>query len=450
MSAADDAASAIPQYPIDRLREPIRRFLHVEAASGVVLFLAAVVALIMANSPWGEAYIGFWKTKVGITIGEFEFRHSLHHWINDGLMAIFFFVVGLEIKWELVHGQLRSVRQATLPVAAAVGGMVVPALLYLSLQHGEPTAHGWGIPMATDIAFVVGCMAILGKRVPLELRVFLLTLAIVDDIGAILVIALGYSEGVDLRWLMWGGLGLLFIFLLLRLGVRRIPVYVVVGVVVWYAIHESGVHATIAGVLLGLAAPAKSEISESGFRAILRRASEAFESGEWARAEHRSEHITRFQQLARDTISPAEYLQGKLHPWSSFVIMPIFALSNADIPMAPGELVEPLALSVIFGLVVGKPVGIILASWLAVKSGRAELPHGISWKVLSAAACLGGIGFTMAIFIAGLALTEAHQVETAKVGILAASVVAATLGVSFLLATLPPVSHQATESESSA
>ncbi len=433
----------LPRYPIDRLRGPVMKFLHVEAASGVVLMLAALVALALANSPWGEAFVGFWKTKVGISIGDFRLQYSLEHWINDGLMAIFFFVVGLEIKWEIAHGQLRDIRRATLPVAAAIGGMMVPALLYTSLQYGKPTAHGWGIPMATDIAFVVGCMAILGKRVPLELRVFLLTLAIVDDIGAIVVIAVGYSEGVDLQWLMLGGLGLLLVFVLLRLGVRRIPVYVFVGLVVWYAVHESGVHATIAGVILGLAVPATTEISEGGFRAILRRASQVFESGQWSSVDHRAEKIAQFQQLARETISPVEYLQGMLHPWSSFVIMPLFALCNADIPLRPGELTESLSLAVIFGLVVGKPLGIVLASWLAVKSGRAELPRGVSWKVLSSAACLGGIGFTMAIFIAGLAFKEPHQVETAKVGILAASVIAASVGMVLLVNVLPKPSKTA-------
>ncbi len=437
MNESADPQLELPRYPIDRVKEPVTRFLHVEAASGVVLLLAAIVALALANSPWGESYLAFWHTKLGITIGEFEFRHSLKHWIDDGLMAVFFFVVGLEIKRELVHGELRDVRRATLPVAAAIGGMVVPALLYLTLQWGKPTSHGWGIPMATDIAFVVGCMAILGKRVPLELRVFLLTLAIVDDIGAILVIALGYSDGIDTQWLMIGGGGLAVVFVLLRLGVRRIPVYVIIGVFVWYAIYESGVHATIAGVLLGLATPAKAEISEGGFRAILRRAGQIFERGEWSALDHRAERIQKFQQLARETISPVEYLEGRLHPWSSFVIMPLFALCNADIPLQPGELTQSISLAIILGLVVGKPLGIIFFSWLAVQSGRAALPHGVSWKVLMSASCLGGIGFTMAIFIAGLAFKEPESVETAKVGILAASTIAAVIGMILLLMTLP-------------
>ncbi len=428
--------NTLPRAPIQVITEPLSRFLHVEVASGVVLLLCAAVALIAANSAWSESYLAFWKMPLGFSIGDFSVVHSLKHWINDGLMALFFFVVGLEVKRELVLGELRDLRRATLPVSAALGGMIVPAAIYLLLQGGEAGARGWGIPMATDIAFVVGCLAILGNRVPKILRVVLLSLAIVDDIGAILVIAVGYTESLDVTMLLLGFLGLAIIFVLGRSGVRSFGVYVALGTLVWFAFHESGVHATIAGVLLGLLTPARSYVSEGALADALERARDVLHGGDWHILPHRSDAVRSFTHTAREVISPVEYLEGALHPWSSFVIMPIFALANAGVSFSPADFGEPVAIAVLVGLVIGKPLGILLFSWLAVKLITKSLPEGLSWRALFGGSCLAGIGFTMALFIAELALDE-PLLAPAKVGVLGASTIAALLGMAVLLVVLP-------------
>ena len=436
MTEDNSTEPKLPQQKINRIVDPVVRFLHVEAASGVVLIGCTVVALVAANSPWSETYLNFWKTEVGFAFGQFEFQHSLKHLINDGLMAIFFFVIGLEVKREIVLGELGDLRRATLPIAAALGGMVVPASIYLATQFGQPAARGWGIPMATDIAFVVGCMAVLGSRVPHQLRILLLSLAIVDDIGAILVIAIGYTDDLSWYWLVIAFFGIVVVRLLAHVGVRRIPIYSAVGVFVWYAFHESGVHATIAGVILGMMTPVEAFLDEGIFGKYLQQAGEVFEGGGWSSTAYRAEKVRRFQFLTRETIPPLEYLETTLHPWSSFVIMPIFALANAGVPLHIADLNDSISIAIVLGLVVGKPVGIVAFSWLAVKFGWAQLPDGISWGVLLAAGCLAGIGFTMAIFIAGLAL-QAEALDTAKVGVLAGSAMSAVLGVLLLIRTLP-------------
>jgi len=371
---------------------------------------------------------------VGFSIGDFTMKHSLKHWINDGLMALFFFVVGLEVKRELVLGELRDPRRAALPVAAALGGMLVPAAFYLVLTSGSPAARGWGIPMATDIAFVVGCMAVLGRRIPHILRVVLLSLAIVDDIGAILVIAIGYTSGLDLRALMLGLGGLGLVVVLARLGVRALEVYVLVGALVWFAFHESGVHATIAGVLLGLLTPARAYLSQGFFARQLDAARHVFE-GDWERVPHRAARLREFQRAGRETVAPLEYLETELHPWSSFVIMPVFALANAGIAVDASAFSDVTTLAVVLGLVLGKPVGILLASFLVVKLLLKGLPEGLSWAALTGGGFLAGIGFTMALFIAGLALEE-PLLASAKIGVLLASVLAAVVGL-ILLGRLP-------------
>lgn len=427
---------ALPRKPIDRLVGPFVRFLHIEAASGVVLLICAVAALAAANSPISQSYLAFWETELGFTIGSFEFRHTLKHLINDGLMAVFFFVIGLEVKREMVLGELRELRRAALPIAAALGGMVVPAGLYLAVQYGQAAESGWGIPMATDIAFVVGCMAVLGSRVPHNLRILLLSLAIVDDLGAILVIAVGYTDDVSTGWLLVAAVGIAVVHLLARSGVRRFILYVAAGVVVWYAFHESGVHATIAGVILGLMTPSRAYLSESIFGEFLNRTSEIFEGTGWETESHRAQKVRRFQHLTRETISPLEYLENTLHPWSSFLIMPIFALANAGVPLRLSAVNDSISLAVMLGLVVGKPLGIATFSFLAVKIGWARLPEGLNWPMLMSAGCLAGIGFTMALFIAELALQQ-DQLDTAKVGVLLASAISAALGLGLLLRTLP-------------
>jgi len=403
---------SLPKEPVDRLLGPLQRFLHIEAASGVLLLITTSAALVAANSPWAGSFLGFWETKAGIRLGGLVLEHSLQHWINDALMTIFFFVIGLEVKREIVEGELSDLRAAALPLAAAVGGMVAPAAIYLALQPSGPGASGWGVPMATDIAFVVGCMAVLGRRVPSGLRVMLLSLAIADDIGAILVIAIGYTASIDWLALGLGVVGIGAVILLQRLGVRRISVYVVAGVLVWFAFHASGVHATIAGVILGWLTPIRPWIGEERLGAIMN------EGGTGGRV---------LEIAARESRSPLARLENALHPWVGFVIMPLFALANAGVKLSPSAFGEPVALAAALGLVVGKPLGILAFSWAAVKARIARLPEGVGWGAIAAGGALAGIGFTMSLFIAGLALPP-HLLDAAKVGILVASAVSAALG----------------------
>jgi NhaA family Na+:H+ antiporter len=418
----------LPRAPIDRLTRPVAQFMHIEASSGFVLLACTLIALGLANSPYSEAFLSFWELPVGIEVGGFAMRHPLHHWVNDALMAVFFFVVGMEVKRELVLGELRDPRRAALPIAAALGGMLVPALIYLLLIGDGPGRSGWGIPMATDIAFVVGCMAVLGKRIPSGLRVLLLTLAIADDIGAILVIAIGYSDGVHLGMLGAGAVGIALVALLSRLGVRSFGVYTVVGIAIWWCFHASGVHATIAGVILGLQTSARSTLDRTVVGRYLSQTDEA--PGDAVGG------VLRVMRVARASVSPLDYLMRALHVWVSFVILPVFALANAGVRLEVASLTHPLALAVGAGLLLGKPIGILAVSYAAVKLRLSSLPAGVTWPVLGAAGFLAGIGFTMAIFIAGLAL-EVHQLDRAKVGILAGSALAAAIGMLLLYTLLP-------------
>ena len=436
MAGSEESRVRLPEEPIDRLIGPFERFMHVEASSGIVLLAATVLALVLANSPMSERFLAFWGTEVGFRLGSFEMIHSLKHWINDGLMVIFFFVIGLEVKRELVVGELRDPRRAALPVVAALGGMIVPAAVYLAFQWGEPGQRGWGIAMATDIAFVVGCIAILGSRVPIGLRVLLLSLAIADDIGAILVIAIGYTESINITALVLAFVGLGVIFFLGRAGVRSFLVYTIVGTLVWLGFHESGVHPTIAGVLLGLLTPTRVYVGEGLFASALDAASGIFHGGAWGDESQRAIKVARFRKLARETVSPVEYLEGALHPWSSFIILPLFALANAGVVIELSDFANPIAQAVAAGLVIGKPLGIVIFSFLAVRIGLARLPEGVTWGVLVGGGFLAGIGFTMALFIAGLALTG-DAMDAAKVGVLGASAVAAIIGMSLLNRLLP-------------
>ena len=429
---AGDHWSIPPVEPIDRVVAPLVRFLHVESAAGVVLLACTLTALVLANSAWSEAFLGFWNQPLGIQVGQAELAHSLKHWINDGLMAIFFFVIGLEVKRELVLGELRDPRRAALPVAAALGGMIAPASLYLALQYGQIAMRGWGIPMATDIAFVVGCMALLGPRVPHSLRVMLLSLAIADDIGAILVIAVGYTQSINLLWLA-AGMGLIVVVWgLARLGVRSLLVYCLCGFLVWLAFHESGVHATIAGVILGLMTPAHSYLNENRFQRVLHGAMEIFQGGRWDREPNRARQARSMVRAARETVSPLAYLETTLHPWVSFIIMPTFALANAGVVFHLADLTAPVSVAVYAGLVVGKPLGIVLFSWLAIRLGVARLPEDVGWGMIVAGGFLAGIGFTMALFIAGLAL-EGELLTTAKIGVLTGSTISALLGIGLVM-----------------
>jgi len=433
---AADSPSAFPDEPIDSVVDPLKRFLHIESAGGIVLLVAAATALVLANSPLADPFLSFWQTHAGVRIGKFSLDLSLQHWINDGLMAVFFFVVGLEVKRELVVGELRDIRNAALPVAAALGGMVVPAAFYLLLQSEAPAAQGWGIPMATDIAFVVGVLALLKDRIPNGLRIMLLSLAIADDIGAILVIAVGYTQNIQgvALLLAMGGVGV--VLALFRLGVRNMAVYTLCMLLVWLALHESGIHATLAGVVFGLLTPTRSWVGQGRLGATARRTL-CFLKGEgWARSQERYETLRAMELAARESIPPLQRFENLLHPWSGFVIMPLFALANAGVAISPEQFSHPVAAAVVCGLFLGKPAGIAAASWLAVKSGVARLPTGVAWGPIVGAGFLAGIGFTMALFISGLALAG-PLLDAAKIGILVASLLSALVGVALLVCFLP-------------
>lgn len=439
MAKRPDAASrlpALPEKPVDRILHPLTRFLHVEAAGGIVLLACTVAALALANSPLADGFLKLWKTPVGFQVGSFTAVHSLRHWINDGLMVIFFFVIGLEVKRELVLGELRELHRAALPIAAALGGMIAPAAVYLALQWGGEGLRGWGIPMATDIAFVVGCLALLGSRVPYGLRIMLLSLAIVDDIGAILVIAIGYTETIHLAALALGAVGIGLIVGLMKAGVRNVGLYTVLGTFVWLAFHESGVHATIAGVILGLITPAGSWVSRGLLGEIIDKAGRVFRGGSDEAAGDHYSMLRHVEEASREAISPLERLETSLHPWVGFAIMPLFALANAGVPVRLSGLAAPVSVAVMAGLVLGKPLGIVAVSWLAVRLGVARLPDGVGWGVMAAAGCLAGIGFTMALFIAGLALSG-PLLDVAKMGVLFGSVISAAVGMGFLVKLLP-------------
>lgn len=436
-------AVPLPKAPIQRMTRPFRRFLEIESASGVVLVVCAAIALVVANSPASHAFHEFWDIHFRVGIGRFNLDETLHFWVNDGLMTLFFFVVGLEIKREIVAGELSTPRKAALPVVAAMGGMVVPAGVYLALMHGQPGEKGWGIPMATDIAFVVGVLAVFGSRVPIGLKVFLLSLAIADDIGAILVIAAVYSGSPDLTALgaAAGGFGL--IYSLNRLGVRTIPLYMVVGTGIWLAVLRSGVHPTIAGVVLGLMTPASAWVGRATLKEamanLLGRLTAERTQGEAAEVGHHD--FERLAFAAKESASPLERLEGTLHPWVGFAIMPLFALVNAGVEFRPAAVTDPIAFAVALGLLLGKPLGIVALSLLAVKLKLAQLPDGVTLRMLVAAGCLGGIGFTMSLFIANLGLAEEH-LDAGKCGILIGSGLSAVIGSALLFTSLPKASEK--------
>jgi NhaA family Na+:H+ antiporter len=428
--------SGFPKEPIDDVIDPLKRFMHIEASSGIVLIVVTFTALVLANSPLSERFLAFWKTPVGFRIGSFQMFHSLQHWINDGLMAVFFFVIGLEVKRELVMGELQDLRQAALPIAAAIGGMVVPACIYISLLHGTPGDRGWGIPMATDIAFVVGCLTVLGSRVPSSLRVMLLSLAIADDIGAIVVIAIGYTESLNLTALILGVVGIGIIIGLMELGVRNLAVYLFLMLLVWFAFHESGIHATIAGVIFGLLTPTKAWISEGRLGMIADNTCNFLLGEGWSGSSDRYDILRKMEVAARKSISPLERFETELHPWVGFLIMPLFAIANAGVKIQLSDFTNPVATAVLLGLLIGKPAGIAVFSWLAVRLGFARLPKGVSWGAIVGGGFLAGIGFTMAIFIASLAL-EGNLLDPAKVGIIVGSFLSAIIGLAALVFLLP-------------
>lgn len=415
------------------LLSSLQQFIRDQGGSGLVLLLATALALLWANSPWGASYDALWHIPVSFSIGNWTLSESLHYWINDGLMVVFFFVVGLEIKREFLVGELARPRQAMFPIVAALGGMLVPALIYTVFNLQSDAGHGWAIPVATDIAFALGVLSLLGRRVPFALKLFLTAVAIVDDIGAVLVIAIFYSN--ELNWLALGAAAvvLLALMLLNRLTVRNPLPYALLGILLWLAFLGSGVHATLAGILLAATIPTNPRIDGASF---LRRSTSYLEKFEKA-GEHGPSILTNreqrsavreLEQVAESVTSPLQRLEHALHPWVAFAIMPIFALANAGVRLQGdigAALTSSIGLGVILGLVLGKQIGITLFAWLFTRTGLASKPRGLSWRHIYGAAWLGGIGFTMALFITNLAFNEAELIETAKLAILSASLISA-------------------------
>jgi NhaA family Na+:H+ antiporter len=422
--------------PVDRLLGPLQRFLRLEAASGILLLAAAVFAFAWANSPWAASYEAFWSTTFGVRVGSFALEKPFLLWVNDGLMAIFFFVVGLEIKRELTAGELRDPRRAALPLLCALGGMLAPALVYVAFNAGAETLRGWAIPAATDIAFAVGVLALLGSRAPLGLKIFLTALAIADDLGAVVVIALFYTSDLDTAALVAAALAFAAAFSLNRLGVRSPLPYALVGAALWLATLKSGVHATVAGVLLAFAIPSRAGLAAESFASRVRALLARFERA----PEERADALHALAEGCVQAQAPLARIEHALVPYTSFVVMPLFALANAGVALSGGAgaaLASPVTLGVALGLLIGKPLGVAGAAWLAVRAGIATLPAGVSWRQLQGAACLAGIGFTMSLFIAGLAFGGgAHgeaampsaPLDAAKLGILGGSLLSGALG----------------------
>ena len=413
---------------------PILQFAAIEAAGGVLMLIATVAALVWVNSPWQDSYFDFWHTHVSFSVGDYHFEHDLEHIVQDGLMAVFFFVVGLEIKRELVNGQLRDPRFAALPAVAALGGMVVPALVYYAFNAGDPGQDGWGIPMATDIAFAMGILSLLGNRIPRQMKVFLLTLAIVDDIGAILVIAIFYTSNLSGNWLLTAAVLLAGILVLRRLEVWYLPVYLVIGVAFWLAVLESGVHATIAGVVLGLITPAKPLQSEEDARSWAK----------WLQMQDvvDLDDVRRVGFHLRESQPVSLRIEELLHPIAGYIIIPLFALSAAGVELS-GDVVSdavtsPVTLGVVIGLVVGKTAGISVFSWIAHRLGWVTIPKSMTGLHMVGLSMVAGIGFTVSLFISRLAFDNPSIADESKIGIIVGSLIAAVAGLAILSRTEPP------------
>ncbi len=428
----------IPAKPsrLDPLLQPIHAFLAAESAGGIILLLSAVAALIWANSPWGDSYAHFWHAKLAITFSGHSFAMSLEHWVNDGLMVIFFLLVGLEIKREVIIGELASVRRASLPIAAAIGGMVVPAGIYIAINAGGPGARGWGVPMATDIAFAVGVLALVGRNVPTSVKIFLLAVAIVDDLGAVLVIAIFYTSEISLPALGVAGGFLAALVALNALGVHRPLPYLLLGVGLWAATLASGVHATVAGVLLAFTIPASRLIEEKPFSDYARKMLTRFDRDTSAApdkiSEDQSHCLKALEEASQAVQTPLALVEHALLRPVAFLIVPLFALANAGVDLRTGAadaIAQPVTWGVFLGLLAGKPVGVLLASWLAIKTGIASLPDGATVRQVVGVSFLCGIGFTMSLFVANLAFPgDVALLSATKLGIIAASLLSGVAG----------------------
>lgn len=434
--------------PVDTLIRPFKRFAAIEGAGGIILLIMTVIALVWANSPWAAGYEHFWHTPITLEIGPYTLTNSLVHWIDDGLMGIFFFFVGLEIKREVLVGELASLKKSALPLMAALGGMIFPAIIYTLVNGGHPdTARGWGIPMATDIAFALGILALLGKRVPASLVVFLAALAIADDIGAVLVIAIFYTAQLSVVYLLIGLAAFVVAIIANAAGARNPITYGIIGLIAWLAFLKSGVHATIAGVLIAMAVPAKQRINLRRFidygQFLLNRLKGAKDIRNSAFASNeQAELIQTLEDSCEHVMTPLQRYEHGLQQWVAFFIMPVFALANAGVSVGGNfvrDLTSPIGIGIVLGLVVGKQIGVTLFSWISVKTGLAVLPRGVTWRHIYATSWLAGIGFTMSLFVANLAFGESEFGEMSKVGILSASIIAGTIGYMILRRTpLPP------------
>lgn len=432
---------------IEILLKPINEFLHQEASGGIILMICTVIALVWANSSWSDSYHHLWHTHLTMNLGSLlSLDYTIHHWINDGLMAIFFFTVGLEIKRELLVGELSSLQKASLPIAGAIGGMVAPALFYVIFNSGGEGVNGWGIPMATDIAFVVGIMALLGPRIPLTLKIFVLALAIADDIGAVLVIAIFYTAEISITALIIAGIVLVILAVLNKLGTKSLIPYTILGIILWLAFLKSGIHATIAGVLLAFTIPASSRYNTQKFSDKIKQLISKFDSsGEESENvlsnQNRQTSVMAIEESCEKVLTPLQRFEHGLHPWVAFLIIPVFALANAGVTLAGldilAALFSPISLGIIIGLFVGKQFGIFAFSFVAVKMKFASLPEGVNWKNLYGAGILAGIGFTMSLFIAGLAFNDPNLIDLSKIGVLTGSLLSGIVGFVFLKSSTP-------------
>ena len=418
----NDSLSGLPRVPADGLTKPFMRFLRIEAMAGAVLLLSAILALTLANSALSVPFLALWDIHAGINVGGLEISRSLKHWINDGLMTLFFFVIALELKRELVLGELRDPRAALLPIAAAIGGMVVPVSVFVLIVGGGPGASGWGTVMSTDTAFVIGCLAVLGPRIPETLRLFLLSLAIFDDVGAILVVTIAYGEILNWVALCVAGLGLVAVAAAARLGVRSIPIYFTMGGVIWLAFDASGIHATLTGVILGLMTPARSWVSDKRLHAILDRVIAYPPGGHWSSDTAARNDLNKAGIATREALSPIERLEMALHPWVAFGILPLFALANAGVPMNAAKFDPTLTTAIFAAFVAGKPVGGDGLQFPCCEIALAEFSARAVVASTGSRRFLTGIGFTMALFIAELAF-DPILLNSVKLGVMVASVI---------------------------
>ncbi|HHH20168.1 MAG TPA: Na+/H+ antiporter NhaA [Campylobacterales bacterium] len=414
----------------------LKQYINQESLGGIILFVATILALIVANSFLGQTYYDLWHMPLGITIGEHTISMTLTYWIDDGLMALFFLMIGLEIKRELLFGELSSPAKASLPVIAALGGMIVPALFYFGFNSSGDVANGFGIPMATDIAFALGILMLLGKRVPLQLKVFLVSLAVVDDLGAVMIIALFYTADFQAIYLLAAAGVMAVLFLLNYLGVKRLLPYLLLGIPLWIFIHDSGMHATIAGILLAIAIPSRSKIKDRHFLDRIKESVQIFDQHKGQEMLTHKQHYA-LEQIADayDNVqSPMVKLEHYLHPLNAYFIMPLFAFSNAGVVLSGGFGDYPtVALGILMGLLIGKPIGIVGFVWLATQLKIAQLPEGMNFGQVLSAGFLAGIGFTMSIFIAHLAFVDEAMIASAKIAVLGTSFIAAIIGVVLIL-----------------